>query len=240
MLRVAVVVVTLAACAHRPPAEKPPPDVLVASAKKASRSGIEPVRFAQEFDRGADSTRVIQRFLEAVTRQGATYVSTMAIHLIVERDGAPVDCVTYIGPRSEIEGRSVAREGRTEDADVLKPVTRVITVHEQKCKTVRRRRTSSGSSSGSTYDKTRHGSRGGGTLQVAEYVVEQECRNIPRTRTVTTYQYQRESRWVAPTLDEISDRYALGPLVESEPVCGPLAPGRPTGNVIEGLIYVAP
>jgi hypothetical protein len=212
--------------------------VLVISSAEAASLGPA-THHERSFARGEASDDVLVAFLQSAQDAGARYVSSLAIHLVVD----DADCVTYVGPKEDIEQRwkTVYHPGHTEYERHLRPVTRSHTTWERECRTVQRPHTVTRTEYTTEYDYSSHTSRSvPRTRTVTEYRSEQECHSVPRTRTETTYEYQTESKWIPPRLDHISETYSHWRLVESAPSCTPLAPGMAPMNRIEAQIHGDP
>jgi hypothetical protein len=68
----------------------------------------------------------------------------------------------------------------------------------------------------------------------SEMVTKNECKSEPVTRQVTRYEYQLESRYIPAHFENITRQR----LRELDPVCFELGPDEPSGNRIEGRIFV--
>lgn len=244
----------------------------VVTIDQAVQSGLQRHPYRLPFEGEADGTKLISDFLTAADTAGATYVADLAIFLQTTIDGRAVECRTDVDPETVTETRTVP--GRHETVSVNKPVQRMVTESEYRCKPV----TKMESRTHTEYEqrcatrshpvsKTRtvyrseydYYSKSTRSVPHTEYYTDYEsryeCHSEPVTKTrmesvsstecssemvtrmVTRFEFQLESKYIPPRLEQITRQR----LKESEPACYVLEDSGPPStsrqNRIEGWLF---
>jgi len=204
---------------HEPPHVK---GIRIIDGATARREKLVGQRHVLRFGRNQDGTQLVLDFLEQAKRAGARYVSDIRIELAVKRRGERRRCSTRLVPfprgmrvpvKHTIPGRTVTRR-------VPKLVTRTVTEQVYVCRSVSRPVTRYVTRYESRYD---YSSRSYRSVPVSRaetrYESRQQCRHQPRTRTVSRYEYQLQTRYIPPQVRIIAKRFTDMDLLESKPVC---------------------
>jgi hypothetical protein len=243
----ALALVALSGCVRHPVGATTPhvPGIRIISRAQASTLGLRGRPREFRFGPNQDGTKLVLDFLDEAKRAGGLYVSDIRIILTTRRQGAPVSCETRLSPRSEIKQEALVPKvipGRTETRHVLKPVTRMVTEHRYRCRSVSRPVTSYQTTYQSRYDYASKSYRSVPvTRPVTRYQHRNECRTVPVTRTVTRYEYQLETKYIPPRLTYLSANYTDFNLIETRPVCSRAGAAEGGGgrlpHRISGTVY---
>lgn len=158
-----------------------PVSARVVAAREADASGLVPAMLSIPFGAEVDGTKLVQDFLAHADGRGAHLVADLAIYFQTTQDERAVECRTDIVPETVTETQT--RPSRWEQVPVNRPVTRTVTEHEHRCRSV-----------------TKYESR-----SRTEY--QQQCgsvsRPVTRTRTVyrSQYDYASKSTRSVPTTE---------------------------------------
>jgi hypothetical protein len=132
--------------------------------------------------------------------------------------------------------------GRVEYRQVTKPVTKMVTEYQHRCRMVSKPVMRMETTYQYQYDYYSKTSRSVPvTRMVTRYEMRNECRSEPVTRMVTRYEHQMEAKYIPPRLEYIAAHYTDFNLLESRPVCRQAARSdgdRERPHRITGLIYV--
>jgi hypothetical protein len=182
-------------------------------------------------------------FLATARARGAAYVSSIEIHVgSAGPDGAPLECVTRVGPKHEVDQRLETEytPARTEYVQKTRPVTRTRTEYRWECETVSRPHVTTETDYEYEYDPGTGSSRSvPRSRTVTEYRSEQECSSKPYDVTETDYESETEAVHVPAETNTVVKTYSHWELVSSAPVCRPVDPAASAQNRILGTIYVA-
>lgn len=243
---VLMVTVLAASCAHAPPGHESThvPGIRIIRGGQGGQLGLRAEPHELRFGPRQDGTKLVLDFLENARRAGAQYVSDIRIELVSERGGRRMACSTRLLPHSKRHNYKVPHQipGRVEMRQVLKPVTRTVTEYQYQCRLVSRPVTRHETRYEYRYDYSSKSSRSVPVSRsVTRYESRNECSSVPVTRTVTRYEYQMETKYIPPRLTYLSAHYTDFDLVESPPVCAPVASPATTPRMphrIVGTIYL--
>jgi hypothetical protein len=147
--------------------------------------------------------------------------------MAMQTEGQWFLCHTYVTPEGETHTQLVSRQVPQVPTyrSVSKPVTRVVTEYEYRCRMVSKPVQRLETSYEYRYDPISKRSESRPVSRyVTRYDYQNECRNEPVTRTVTRYEYQLEQQYVPPVWQQFLERRTEYKLVETEPVCDEAAP----------------
>ncbi len=183
---------TPAAATERPLA---PITAKVVSAAEAERSGLVEITLRTPFEAGADGTRLVADLLARADRERVELIADLAIYFPARdpRDGRVVECRSSIVPETLTETRTLP--AHYESVSVSRPVSRVVTEPEQRCKPVTKYENKT-----STEYEQRCGSvmkpvTRTRTAYRSEYdSFSKSYRQVPYTETYTAYESQYECK----------------------------------------------
>ena len=155
------------------PAERAlsPVTAKIVAVDEAEKSGLVEVTLRTPFEGDANGTQLVEEFLARADRERVELLTDVAIYFPARdpRDGRVVECRSSIVPERVTETRTIP--ARYESVSINKPVTRMVTESEYRCKMVTK------------YENKTY----------TEY--QQKCGSVmrPVTRTRTAYRSQYDS-----------------------------------------------
>lgn len=172
----------------------------------------------------ANVAAVAPRNSRTVIRHGASIFCLIAVPLVfgcmvaqpkpVAPEPAPLEDAGKLHEDTQVH----RTPGRTETTTTTKPVTKMVTRYEYKCRSVSRPVTKTETRYEYRYDYTTKSSRSVPvTRTVTRYEYRNECRSEPVYRSETTYETKTQSRYVPPR-EHVTKVYSKQTvLIEAEP-----------------------
>lgn len=221
--------------------------VVVLSSAEVAERGLKGEPLSMPFADGSQGTQVMLDFFDAADQAGAKEMSDLEIQTTTATTGT---CVLRIEPETDaqqaqpenLQPESLQPEtGVTQSKKVMRPVSRVVTEPQIRCRMVSRPRTVTETVYESQYDpSTKKYRRVPRQRTRTEHRMQRECKTEPVTRRVTRYENQYESRFVPPQWDVVFSIYSSRKLIEAAPTCTPLVESATisaTPHLVRAIIY---
>ena len=157
------------AAPHAPSA----PGMRVITADKAAEDGLTSVDLELPFPDATDGTRMLEDWIAAARRRGATRIGDLTLYVVKPRDADTVECRSAFYPEETVEPRWV--HGTYQSVPVSRPVTRWVTHYEYRCHMV---------SKPVQHMETTY------TQQYNSFT--KSYSSVPQTRSVTRYEMRNE------------------------------------------------
>jgi hypothetical protein len=205
----------------------------VITADKAAEDGLTSVDLELPFPDATDGTRMLEDWIAAARRRGATRIGDLTLYVVKPRDADTVECRSAFYPEETVEPRWV--HGTYQSVPVSRPVMRSVTHYEYRCHMVSKPVQHMETTYTQQYNSfTKSYSSVPQTRSVTRYEMRNECRSEPETRMETHWELTFTSQYTPPRTEYLTRMR----LKETEPACY-VAPSAEATSRVEGKLFLS-